>query len=67
MVYFSLASIWGCLLGAAALAVAVARSGHRPGVDGQLLAALSGACVLSVVGGAVVAKAYREAANRRRS
>ena len=68
MLFFSLASIWGCLLGATGLAVAMVWSeGARPELRGSTLGVLLGACALSVVGAAVAARAYREAASRRRS
>ena len=63
--YFAIASIWGCILGAAALAIAAAWSGAAPGLDLPTVVALTGACALSVGGGIVAAKAYREAARRR--
>lgn len=64
--YFSVASVWGCVLGAAGVALAVTRAGIRPGLDGTMLAMLGGAGILSIAGGALASRAYREAAQRRR-
>ena len=65
MLYFSIASLWGFLVGSAVV-LACLVAGDTPFRLGSLTAlALTGAGVLALVGGVVSSFAYREAARRR--
>jgi hypothetical protein len=62
--YFSLAALWGFLIGSGALLIGFSATGARLHLGGGPLAALAAASILAVVGGMVAARAYREATRR---
>jgi hypothetical protein len=66
LTYFSIAAVWGFLIGAAAIlgAVSLAELAFRPDLTTAVLIAL--AAVAAIVGGLVTARAYRDAASRSR-
>jgi len=64
-VYFSLASLWGFLLGTVALLFGFSLTGRRLDLSPVAIVAMSAAVLLAVVGGMVASRAYREAARRR--
>ncbi len=63
--FFCLASLWGFIVGCAGLAIGLDLRGHQIGAEDPviLLTIVTGA-VLAVVGGAILAAAYREARRR---
>ena len=64
--YFALASIWGCLAGTGVLVVGLSLLG-RPIRLGSTVAGFLGlAMILAVVGGLLMAAAYRAASRRYR-
>jgi hypothetical protein len=63
-IYFGIASIWGFLIGSAALLWGLSLNGHPVRPDGLLTGLLIGAGFLALVGGVLTARAYREAAQR---
>ena len=63
-IYFGIASVWGFLIGSAALLWGLSLNGHPVRADGLLTGLLVGAGFLAVVGGVLTARAYREAAQR---
>lgn len=67
LVYFSLASLWGFLIGTVTLLFGFSLSGRRLELSPVAIIALSAAIVLAVVGGMVASRAYREATRRGRS
>ena len=64
--FFSLASLWGYLLGIGVLAVAQTRGGAQVRLDGTLALWLAVGSLLGMAGGIVAAGAYREARRRSR-
>jgi hypothetical protein len=64
LLYFGLASLWGFLTGAGALAIAIKATGQDVGLDRTLVLALALAAPLALLGAGVVAAAYREVARR---
>ena len=66
LIFFSLASIWGFIVGVAGLLAAMSVAGRpvQPGVEA--IPGLIPALALAVTGGAVVATAYRESKRRSR-
>ena len=64
LVYFSLASLWGFLLGTAALLFGLSLTGRRLDLSPVAIVAMSAAVILAVVGGMVASRAYREASRR---
>jgi len=65
LIYFSLASLWGFLIGTATLLFGLSLEGTRLDLSPAAIIAMSAAVVLAVVGGIVAARAYREAARRK--
>ena len=65
-VYFSLASLWGFLIGTATLLFGFSLSGRQLELNPVAIVAMSAAVVLAVVGGMVASRAYREASRRGR-
>ena len=63
--YFGFASLWGFLLGSAAVFVALKALGQPLTVEPLLVVLVAAAGLLALVSGLVVAAAYREAAHRR--
>ena len=63
LVYFCLASLWGFLVGIATLSIGSSRALETSPVA---VVKMSAAVLLAVVGGVVVARAYREAFRRDR-
>ena len=66
LVYFSLASLWGFLMGTVTLLFGFSLSGRRLELSPVAIVAMSAAIVLAVVGGMVASRAYREASRRDR-
>ena len=66
LVYFSLASLWGFLVGTVTLLFGFSLSGRRLELSPVAIVAMSAAIVLAVVGGMVASRAYREASRRDR-
>ncbi len=66
LVYFSLASLWGFLIGTATLLFGFSLGGRRLELSPVAIVAMSAAVVLAVVGGVVASRAYREASRRGR-
>ena len=65
--FFSLSALGGYLIGAAALAFALAARGRQVGIEDSLvIGALAAGAVVAVIGGVIVSEAYREMRNRRR-
>ncbi len=64
--YFSLASLWGFLIGTVALLFGFSLAGRRLELSPVAIVALSASIVLAVVGGMVASRAYREASRRGR-
>jgi hypothetical protein len=64
--YFSLAALWGFLAGTAAVLIGLTTAGRSPGLAPRSVMIVAGAAVLSLVGGLVVAAAYRSATRRYR-
>ncbi len=64
--YFSLASLWGFLIGTATLLYGFSLAGHHLELDPVAIVAMAAAVVLAVVGGVITARAYREATRRGR-
>jgi hypothetical protein len=64
--YFSLAALWGFLAGTGAVLVGLAATGRSAGMDSRCSVFLAVAAVLALVGGFVVAAAYRSASRRYR-
>ena len=67
VVYFSLASLWGFLIGTATLLFGFSLGGRRLELSPVAIVAMCAAVVLAVVGGVVASRAYREASRRGRS
>jgi hypothetical protein len=63
--YFSLASLWGFLIGTATLLYGFSLAGTRLDLSPAAIIAMSVAVILAVVGGVVASRAYREASRRR--
>ena len=66
MVFFSLASLWGFLIGTVSLLVGVSLGGRSLNLSPVAIVTLSGATVLAVVGGLIASRAYLEATRRNR-
>ena len=66
LVYFSMASLWGFLIGTVALLFGFSLAGRRLELSPVAIVALSASIVLAVVGGMVASRAYREASRRGR-
>ena len=66
LVYFSLASLWGFLIGTVALLFGFSLAGRRLELSPVAIVALSASIILAVVGGMVASRAYREASRRGR-
>ena len=65
LVYFSLASLWGFLIGTATLLFGFSLGGVRVDLSPAAIIAMSAAVILAVVGGGVASRAYREASRRK--
>ncbi len=66
VVYFSLASLWGFLMGTVTLLFGFTLGGKRLDMSPVAIVAMSAAIVVAIVGGIVASRAYREATRRRR-
>jgi hypothetical protein len=66
LVYFTLASMWGFVAGTVAILGGLSFGDDRVSLDTPLSVLMLVAAVLAVVGGAIVASAYRDASHRRR-
>ncbi len=66
LVYFSLASLWGFLIGTVALLFGFSLTGRRLELSPVAIVAMSASIVLAIVGGMIASRAYREAARRDR-
>ncbi|NIM00410.1 MAG: hypothetical protein GTN89_06005, partial [Acidobacteria bacterium] len=64
--YFSLASLWGFLMGTVTLLFGFTLGGKRLDMSPVAIVAMSAAIVVAIVGGIVASRAYREATRRRR-
>lgn len=63
--YFSLASLWGFLIGTATLLFGFSLGGTRLDLSPVAIVSMTAAVVLAVFGGMIAARAYREASRRR--
>lgn len=63
-VYFSLASLWGFLIGTVTLLFGFSLGGKRLDLSPVAVVAMSAAVLLAVIGGMIAAKAYRDASRR---
>ena len=63
-VYFSLASLWGCLAGTGAVVIALRSREAMPSLDGKTMLSLLAALAVSIIGAAIVAAAYYSASRR---
>ena len=63
--YFAAAAFWGFVAGSAAVVACLQIAGRPLPLTMSIVGTLSGAAVVAVVGGIVLALAYREAAHRR--
>ena len=63
-IFFGAAAVWGFLTGTGAVIIGLAAAGQVPLVGPGLLAAIAVALVVAVLGGLLVARAYRDAASR---
>jgi hypothetical protein len=63
--YFSLASLWGFLIGTATLLFGFSLDGTRLDLSPVAIVAMTAAVVLAVIGGIVASRAYREASRRK--
>jgi len=61
MVYFSIAAVWGFLVGTAAVLAGLAASGRPPATGPWMIGALAAAFGIAVAGGCCAALAYRQA------
>ena len=66
LLYFTLASLWGFLVGTAGLLIGFSSRGVPLDLGPVAILALSAASILAVVGGMIASRAYSEAARRRR-
>ena len=66
LLYFSLASLWGFLIGTLTLLVGLSLVGRPVRVGPVGYSMLAAAATLAVAGGFVVSAAYRDASRRRR-
>lgn len=66
LVYFSLASLWGFLMGTVTILFGFTLGGRRLELSPVAIVAMSAAIVLAIVGGMVASRAYREASRRDR-
>ena len=66
LVYFSLASLWGFLVGTVTLLFGFSLAGRQLELSPVAVVAMSAAIVLAVGGGLVSSRAYREASRRDR-
>lgn len=64
VLFFSLAAIWGYVVGGASLAAVLAVTGRFFALDGWSLLLLVGCAGIAIGGGLVTAAAYREARRR---
>jgi len=64
VVYFALASTWGFLSGTVGLLIVSGMVGRPLGLKPVVLSALGIAGVLAIAGGAVAARAYRDASGQ---
>ena len=64
LAYFTVAAVWGFLAGSAAILGGLAMNGTRVGFDPLIVGALVVAGAASLIGGGVVAAAYRNANDR---
>ncbi len=62
--YFSFAALWGFLLGAGFLAVALKVGSTEISIDLKTLGMVASGAVLSVLGGLMAAQSYRESIGR---
>ena len=67
LVYFSLASLWGFLMGTVTLLFGFSLGGRQLDLSPVAIVAMSAAIVLAIVGGVVASRAYREASRRGRN
>jgi hypothetical protein len=65
--FFGLASIWGFMVGTVGLIAAIGVEGQHVVADGAVLVAMVPALVIAVIGGLVMAAAYKESNRRSRS
>ncbi len=63
-VYFSLASLWGFLMGTVTLLFGFSLGGRQLELSPVAIVAMSAAVVLAIVGGMVASRAYRDASRR---
>ena len=66
LLYFTLASLWGFLIGTAGLLIGISSRGVPLDLGPVAVLALSAASILAVSGGMIASRAYREASRRRR-
>lgn len=66
VLFFSLASIWGFIVGVVGLLAAMSAAGQPVQPSGAAMPGLMFAFVLAAAGGVVVAAAYRESKRRAR-
>ena len=66
LAYFSLASLWGFLIGTASLLYGFSLGGRRLELSPVAIVTMSVAALAAVVGGMIASRAYREAARRQR-
>ena len=65
LAYFSLASLWGFVAGTAAILALLAVIGRPLGLSTAASTAIGGAALISVFGGFLASRGYRDAVNRR--
>ena len=66
LIYFSLAALWGFLIGTAAVLFGLSLGGISLDLSPGTIVALAVSSILAVVGGMIASRAYREATRRRR-
>ena len=66
LLYFALATVWGFVVGTAAILVGLSHVGKPISLDPTIGVVLLVACVVAVVGGLIAAAAYRDVIRRFR-
>ena len=64
--YFSMASLWGCLVGTGAVVIVLRLRDAMPSLDGQVMLSLAAALVFCLAGAGIVSAAYYSATRRGR-